>query len=206
VFCAVGAGDEAGLREAATALGKGSTKDKERGARIARWCEKPRGRADLVDEYLGAFLTQDGGIFDNLITKQAAAKAGGDVAAILQTEAERVTQFVAARAAAALRDASCALAELGHALLAEYEQHKRLRGQLDYDDLVSRALDLLHRPGIAPWVLFKLDGGLDHILIDEAQDTNPEQWAIVAALAEEFFVGEGAGDGFGARNPRIVAV
>ena len=52
--------------------------------------------------------------------------------------------------------------------------------------------DLLRRAGVAPWVLFKLDGGLDHILIDEAQDTNPEQWEIVAALAEEFFAGEGA--------------
>src|SRR6516225_11134212 len=46
----------------------------------------------------------------------------------------------------------------------------------------------------APWVLFKLDGGLDHILIDEAQDTNPEQWEIVAGLAQEFFAGEGARD------------
>ncbi len=66
------------------------------------------------------------------------------------------------------------------------------KGVLDFDDLVSMALALLRRPGVAPWVLFKLDGGLDHILIDEAQDTNPEQWEIVAALAEEFFAGEGA--------------
>ncbi|HEX5321862.1 MAG TPA: double-strand break repair helicase AddA, partial [Stellaceae bacterium] len=70
--------------------------------------------------------------------------------------------------------------------------HKRQHGELDYDDLVLKALALLRRDGIAPWVLFKLDGGLDHILIDEAQDTNPEQWDIVAALAEEFFAGEGA--------------
>ena len=75
-----------------------------------------------------------------------------------------------------------------------YEGGKRAQGVLDYDDLISAALNLLRRPGIAPWVLFKLDGGLDHILIDEAQDTNPEQWQIVAALAEEFFAGEGAGD------------
>ena len=91
-----------------------------------------------------------------------------------------------------MRDATCALARLGEALLSEYDAAKRLRGVLDFDDLVSMALGLLRRPGVAPWVLFKLDGGLDHILIDEAQDTNPEQWDIVAALAEEFFAGEGA--------------
>ena len=73
-----------------------------------------------------------------------------------------------------------------------YDAPSGCAGVLDYDDLVLDARDLLRRPGIAPWVLFKLDGGLDHILIDEAQDTNPEQWEIVAALAEEFFAGEGA--------------
>ncbi len=93
----------------------------------------------------------------------------------------------------ALIEATVALIRLGDALLRAYERRKRLHGLLDYDDLVLKALDLLRRPGVAPWVLFKLDGGLDHILIDEAQDTNPEQWAIVAALAEEFFAGEGAG-------------
>src|SRR5205823_14653950 len=59
-------------------------------------------------------------------------------------------------------------------------------------DLILQARDLLQRPGVAPWVLYKLDGGIDHILIDEAQDTNPEQWQVVAALAQEFFVGQGA--------------
>ena len=68
------------------------------------------------------------------------------------------------------------------------------------DDIAGRrivlanqaARDLLRRPGIAPWVLYKLDGGIDHILIDEAQDTNPEQWEVIEALAGEFFTGEGA--------------
>ena len=97
---------------------------------------------------------------------------------------------------------------LGEALLRAYDARKRLRALLDYDDLVLRRCALLRRPGVAPWVLFKLDGGLDHILIDEAQDTNPEQWEIVAVLAEEFFAGEGARgrDAHGLRGRRRQAV
>jgi ATP-dependent helicase/nuclease subunit A len=82
---------------------------------------------------------------------------------------------------------------LGAALVDTYQARKRLHAELDYDDLVLAALDLLRRDGVAQWVLFKLDGGLDHVLIDEAQDTNPDQWEIVTLLAEEFFVGEDPG-------------
>ena len=63
---------------------------------------------------------------------------------------------------------------------------------LDYGDQIAISRGLLARAGIAPWVLYKLDGGLDHLLIDEAQDTSPAQWAVIAALADEFFAGEGA--------------
>ena len=62
---------------------------------------------------------------------------------------------------------------------------------LDYDDLILTTQRLLERREAAQWVLFKLDGGLDHVLIDEAQDTSPEQWAIVTRLTEEFFAGQG---------------
>src|SRR5207244_12278174 len=128
-------------------------------------------------------------------TKSAATKAlHSDPRAVLQEEAERILRYDAARAGIALVEATLALIHLGDALLRAYEHRKRLHELLDYDDLVLKALQLLRRPGVAPWVLFKLDGGLDHILIDEAQDTNPEQWDVVAALSEEFFAGEGAGD------------
>ncbi|MCA8931103.1 MAG: UvrD-helicase domain-containing protein, partial [Rhodospirillaceae bacterium] len=58
--------------------------------------------------------------------------------------------------------------------------------------LVLRTADLLDRPGMADWVLFKLDGGIDHVLVDEAQDTNADQWRVISALTAEFMAGEGA--------------
>ncbi len=193
-FCAEGAGDEAGLREAASALAGGSSTDSERGAVLAAWCEAPQRWGQMLEAYAGVYLTDEGEIRKVLITRGAAMAAGCDVCAILAAEAERVKNFREAHASAVLVEATCALARLGYALLGAYEERKRVHGVLDYEDLVAKALDLLRRPGVAPWVLFKLDGGLDHILIDEGQDTNPEQWAIVAALAEEFFAGEGRRD------------
>ena len=194
-FCAEGAGDEAGLRAAAAALAaSASAIDRERAAILARWCAAPDLRPEMSAAYESACLTAEGTIRKILITKAAACSAGDGVVGTLDAEAGRVLQYRQACAAATLLEASCALIRLADALLRAYEEGKRLKGQLDFDDLVLKTLDLLRRPGLASWVLFKLDGGLDHILIDEAQDTNPEQWEIVAALAEEFFAGEGARD------------
>ena len=95
---------------------------------------------------------------------------------------------------------SCRLLEATEALLAlagpvldRVEARKRSAGLLGYDDLIATAERVLKDPGSA-WVLFKLDGGLDHILLDEAQDTNPAQWGIASALTSEFFAGEGRRD------------
>ncbi len=63
---------------------------------------------------------------------------------------------------------------------------------LDYDDIIYRTAKLLTQPGASGWVQYKLDQGIGHILIDEAQDTNPAQWSIIKALREEFFAGETA--------------
>ncbi len=73
-----------------------------------------------------------------------------------------------------------------------YEAEKRARGALDFTDLIEHVHQLLTRRAHAAWVLFKLDGGVDHILVDEAQDTAPEQWAILRELTGEFFSGAGA--------------
>jgi len=193
-FCAEGIADEAGLRTAAVALANGSCTDRERAAALAAWCEAPARRPQMIPEYAKAFLTEEGEVRRHLITQSAARSSACDIRAVLEKEAERVKEFCRAQSAAVLVATTCALIRIGGALMGAYAERKRVQGALDYDDLVSTARDLLRRPGVAPWVLFKLDGGLDHILIDEAQDTNPEQWEIVSALAEEFFAGEGARD------------
>jgi ATP-dependent helicase/nuclease subunit A len=87
---------------------------------------------------------------------------------------------------------SAALNRFGRAWLAAWAGAKRDLGLLDFDDLIDRAQALLEHPGTAAWVLWRLDGGLDHILVDEAQDTSPAQWRVIEALSEEFFAGAGA--------------
>jgi len=96
------------------------------------------------------------------------------------------------RTALVTAEKSLALHRFAHLFLAAYAGEKQRRGWLDFDDLILRAHDLLSRPGIAEWVLYRLDGGIDHILVDEAQDTSPLQWKVIDLLAQEFTSGLGA--------------
>ncbi|MGE4219405.1 MAG: double-strand break repair helicase AddA [Alphaproteobacteria bacterium] len=187
--------DALGLRRIAMALldGKGKT-DPVRGEKMARWLAgSPADRRAGFEDYAGVFLTQKLEIRSTLLPKAIREDDPG-LADVMAVEAARLEAAYARCRIIVTAAASTGLLRLGAALLGIYEAAKRARALLDYDDLIYAAKRLLEAPGVAPWVLFKLDGGLDHILIDEAQDTNPEQWDIVRALAEEFFTGEGARD------------
>ncbi len=85
-----------------------------------------------------------------------------------------------------------ALHAFAHVFLKKYEMRKQQQGWLDFDDLILCAKWLLQDPGAAQWILFRLDGGIDHILVDEAQDTSPDQWEVIRCLAQEFAAGVGA--------------
>jgi ATP-dependent helicase/nuclease subunit A len=106
------------------------------------------------------------------------------------------------KAARVARDTVLALM-LAQAYAETYDGAKSLDGALDFGDLIERTEALLTRRADAAWVLYKLDGGIDHILLDEAQDTAPDQWAILRALTEEFFAGAGLG---GVRGRTLFAV
>ena len=84
-----------------------------------------------------------------------------------------------------------ALHQFACRFLHRYETAKAQRGWLDFDDLILKARALLTDNALAAWVLYRIDGGIDHILVDEAQDTSPRQWDVIERLTDEFFSGQG---------------
>ncbi len=107
---------------------------------------------------------------------------------------ERVADTKPLRAGLASAQKTVALHKFGYTFIQHYESEKQLRGWLDFDDLIEKAGDLLTDPAVAAWVLYRLDGGIDHILVDEAQDTSPAQWRVIDNLSQEFTSGLGARD------------
>ncbi|MEW6766617.1 MAG: double-strand break repair helicase AddA [Pseudomonadota bacterium] len=147
---------------------------------------------DRIDTYLSFFVTGSGTPRKSLMTK-ALVKEHPDLAARLEREQARVLQAIEELRALDLRDRTGALLTIAKAVSDNYRRKKRERGLLDYDDLIDRTLALLN-DGASGWVHFKLDRGVDHVLIDEAQDTSPKQWDIIQKLIEEFWSGAGARD------------
>lgn len=89
-------------------------------------------------------------------------------------------------------EATRAALVIAERLIGDYEDLKRGRSLLDFDDLIERAATLLTRSDVGAWIHYKLDQGIDHVLVDEAQDTSPRQWEIIGALTGEFFAGASA--------------
>jgi ATP-dependent helicase/nuclease subunit A len=117
-----------------------------------------------------------------------------DVAELMGRVQDRLTTLFGQRRHLALVEATLALLRIAGAVQQRYAAAKARRAALDFDDLIEATANLLGRSDQAEWVLYKLDGGLDHILVDEAQDTSPTQWRVIEALAGEFFSGAGTAE------------
>jgi ATP-dependent helicase/nuclease subunit A len=135
------------------------------------------------------------------LATQKLADRHPEIISVLAAEAERILAFEDKKHAIVCAETTRDLLLIGQAVLQRYQRLKEERGAVDFDDLILRTLSPLKGEvktlkglKVTPWILYKLDEGLDHILVDEAQDTNPEQWEIIRALTDDFFSGEGAAD------------
>ena len=186
---------EARLRHTLTTLSRaGSPTVIARAEALLDWLARDNAaRMATWTAWCDGFLKKKEGVpfaASTLVNEKAAAKHP-ELVGPMQDEAARVWQIEDDLRALRIAALSAALVRLAAPILADYATHKDQTGLLDYDDLIGRTQKLLHDPGVA-WVLYKLDGGIDHLLLDEVQDTAPEQWRIAETLTEEFFAGVGA--------------
>ncbi len=188
-FCADIAKEREQCKRVASWLLGGSTNDVKLGGSLTDFIAGGMGPR-VLESLADVFLTANGEPRRNLATAKTAS-AKPELATYLEKLRDRFLAFDQARKAAATAMLTEALVKVAGAVLDSYDQMKRARAALDYDDLTRRTLELLEDKDAALWVLYKLDGGLDHILVDEAQDTSPEQWRIVRKLVEDFFAGRG---------------
>jgi ATP-dependent helicase/nuclease subunit A len=174
----------------ASALRAGTKRDQDRAEylQLAISAGSPSRRVEALE---GFFLTQDKAPRKDLVTKKLADTCR-DLVTLAQTAQTKFVALHSEHKGLMVVEATMALRRLGGEVLDRYTAAKARSAALDFDDLVGKAAGLLASSDAVEWVLYKLDGGLDHILVDEAQDTSPVQWDVIRALAEEFFSGSGA--------------
>jgi ATP-dependent helicase/nuclease subunit A len=173
--------DYALWREGAAALAEGGVRDQSCAREMAEVAE---GATADLDTALSVFCTTKGEPAKWLETAKA-VKTRPALQQRLIAERERLL------AAAAQAEDSVYALTLAYVYARAFAAGKAAQGALDFTDLVQRASDLLVRADAGAWVLYKMDGGIDHVLLDEAQDTAPPQWDILRALTAEFFSGAG---------------
>ncbi|MCE2926862.1 MAG: double-strand break repair helicase AddA [Rickettsiales bacterium] len=182
------------LSQIALALSASPSKnDQKYAARISSWLSSTLDNwHQSYDDYRATFFKADDTLREVLFTKNALTDAALIEAFV--AEQERVSRFDESYKSQKLAVLSTAMLTIATNLLRHYHQLKSWRSALDYDDLIDHSCAMLDGAQMVPWVLFKLDGGIDHLMIDEAQDTSPQQWHIVSKLSEEFFSGQGRSD------------
>lgn len=189
-------GDEGLLGRVATACAQGLKTDIAAADKLNAMMRKDPGAAWL--EVLSGLLLYGGSAkspfgpkINSFPTKGTQKALGADQDA-LNDLMVRIADARETRLALGIADITKRVHAFGHTFVARYQAGKQARGWLDFDDLILRAQTLLTDPGVAQWVLFRLDGGIDHMLVDEAQDTSPVQWEVIRLLTREFTAGQGA--------------
>ena len=180
------------LRAVSVALQTSKSKIQiDRGAKMAVWlAQTGEGRIEKLSFLADALFSA--GKPRKQLSNADIRKTSPQIDAIQKQAIETIKPLLPDRAAQICRDRTMALYRFGMAFNQEYSRLKIQRGLLDYNDLITHTNNLLAASEAAQWVAWKLDNGIQHLLIDEAQDTSPAQWKLLRRLVDEFFDGEGA--------------
>lgn len=193
-FCADDAIDRAGLVEVRRLNREWGTKTGiARAEIIDEWlgCD-PDARSATLDNLTSVWLKADG---DFRSMAKGQAPPAGDYAALCAAQEAYFGRLIDKRRRQLLANQISDALIVGQHYARAYNDAKRAQGLVDFDDLIEKSAALLNTPGMGEWIRFKLDSQINHILVDEAQDTNDQQWDIIKALADEFYTGHGrAGD------------
>ena len=185
--------DDGGIRRVAEACGRGGVAGVRTAEQLLGWLgrDAPGRVAEFATLYGTLFAATTGEPRKNLIPA-AQLKLDPTLGPLLESICGVVSGIESVRALLAVATLAARNLRVGARLGAAYARAKRRMGVIDYDEMIARAAVLLGEEAMAAWVRFKLDARIDHLLVDEAQDTAPAQWDIVRGLTSEFFDGEGA--------------
>lgn len=158
------------------------------GNAILSWLELTQDeRVRNFEKYQKVFLTNEGDMRKKILPVKSSIPPH-----YIADEQCRIYQLHKKIKATRVAMLTSGIIDIAEALLQIYSSEKSVMAALDYSDLIIRSNNLLSIPDISPWILYKLDGGIDHILLDEAQDTSPLQWRIIDSICSEFFSGVSA--------------
>ena len=186
------------INELIEALSHGTKTNQSKAADLSLFIKKDtRDQIESYATYRRFFLSSTGEPYADKHITNSAKKFNPNAGTLFKQETDRVLycdeQLKTVRLAESTRD----ILHVSYKILSIYSDLKSKLNVLDYNDLIIQARDLLysktaHGRMMTDWILYKIDGGIDHILVDEAQDTNPIQWQIIEKITEEFFDGESA--------------
>ena len=148
--------------------------------------QTPADRIEKLSFLVDALFTANGPRNERALSNANIRKALPDAVAIQQAVIHAIEPVLCGDNAQICKQMTIALYRYGAAFWREYERLKAMRGVLDYDDLINRTNRLLDQSDAAQWVAWKLDNGIQHMLIDEAQDTSPQQWQLLRRLIDDF--------------------
>jgi len=181
--------DLSGLRRVIKAMSDGKANDQEAALTMDRWIHHIEDRIEHFESYKQVFLTKSSGTLRKKLVSKDVVTLCPDAKEIMTQEGLRIEQVQNWLNTLQMVKISHSIWQVAAHIWRAWQQELEANAYLTFDDLIFYTQKLLKQSSVMDWVHYKLDGGIDHILVDEAQDTNAMQWAVIDALASEFYSG-----------------